>query len=61
MVSKNIDEKDFLLKMDREGHEATRAVDKRASELNAEYPAKAKQTDQTYCGTTQGTIGPVAL
>ena len=56
MVSKNIDEKDFLLKMDREGHEATRA-----SELNAEYLAKAKQTDQTYCGTTQGTIGPVEL
>ena len=40
---------------------ATRAVDKRASELNAEYLAKAKQTDQTYCGTTQGTIGPVKL
>ena len=31
----------------REGQEATRAVDKRAGELNAEYLAKAKHTDQT--------------
>ena len=43
----------------REGQEATRAVDKRAGELNSEYLAKAKQTDQTYCGTVQGTVGPV--
>ena len=40
---------------------ATRAVDKRASELNAEYLAKAKHTDQTYCSTAQGTIGPAEL
>ena len=32
----------------REGQEAVRAVDKRAGELNAEYLAKAKHTDQTY-------------
>ena len=43
----------------REGQEATRAVDKRAGELNAEYLAKARQTDQTYCGTAPGTVGPV--
>lgn len=43
----------------REGQEATRAVDKRAGELNAEYLAKARRTDQTYCGTAQGTVGPV--
>ena len=43
----------------REGQEATRAVDKRAGELNAEYLAKARRTDQTYCGTAQGMVGPV--
>ena len=45
----------------REGQEATRAVDKRAGELNAEYLAKAKHTDQTYCGTPRDVIGPVEL
>ena len=41
------------------GQEATRAVDKRAGELNAEYLAKAKHTDQAYCGTARDTTGPV--
>ena len=45
----------------REGQDATRAVDKRASELNAEYLVKARKTDQAYCGTAQGTVGPVEL
>ena len=45
----------------REGQEAVRAVDKRAGELNAEYLAKAKHTDQTYCGTPRDTVGPVEL
>ena len=45
----------------REGQEATRAVDKRAGELNAEYLAKAKHTDQAYCGTPRDVIGPVEL
>ena len=45
----------------REGQEATRAVDKRAGELNAEYLAKAKHTDQAYCGTPHDAIGPVEL
>ena len=43
----------------REGQEATRAVDKRSGELNSEYLAKARRTDQTYCGTAQGMVGPV--
>ena len=43
----------------REGQEAIRAVDKRSSELNAEYLAKARRTDQTYCGTARGMVGPV--
>ena len=47
-MSKKNNKKDFLLKMGREGHEATGVVDKRASELNAEYLAKAEQTDQTH-------------
>ena len=45
----------------REGQEAARAVDKRAGELNAEYQAKTKHMDQTYCGTPRDTIGPVEL
>ena len=45
----------------REGQEAVRAVDKRAGELNAEYLAKAKHTDQTYCGTPRDTVGPLEL
>ena len=45
----------------REGQEAVRAVDKRAGELNAEYLAKAKHTNQTYCGTPRDTVGPVEL
>ena len=43
----------------RQGQEATRAVDKRASELNGEYIRKARNTDQQYCGTAPGTTGPV--
>ena len=34
-------------------------MDKRASELNGEYIKKARNTDQLYCGTAQGTTGPV--
>ena len=45
----------------REGQEAARAVDKRAGELNAEYQAKTKHMDQTYCGTPPDTIGRVKL
>ena len=45
----------------REGQEAARAVDKRAGELNAEYQAKTKHMDQTYCGTPRDTIGRVKL
>ena len=36
-------------------------MDKRAGELNAEYLAKAKHTDQTYSGTPRDTVGPVEL
>ena len=43
----------------RQGQEATRAVDKRAGELNTEYIAKARSTDQQYCGTAPGTTGLV--
>ena len=43
----------------RDGQDAMRAVDKRANELNSEYLAKARQTDQNYCGTAQGQVGPV--
>ena len=43
----------------REGQDSTRAVDKRSGELNGEYLAKARRTDQTYCGTEQGNVGPV--
>ena len=43
----------------REGQDAMRAVDKRAGELATEYLAKARRTDQTYCGTNQGEVGPV--
>ena len=43
----------------RQGQEATRAVDKRARELNQEYIMKARNTDRQYCGTPPGTTGPV--
>ena len=43
----------------RQGQEAVRAVDKRAQELNGEYISKARSTDRQYCGTPDGTIGPV--
>ena len=43
----------------RQGQEATRAVDKRASELNGEYIRKARNTDRQYCGTAPDTTGPV--
>ena len=43
----------------REGQDAMRAVDKRAGELATEYLAKARRTDQTYCGTNRGEVGPV--
>ena len=43
----------------RQGQEAQRAVDKRSGELNSEYIGKARSTDQKYCGTDIGTIGPV--
>ena len=43
----------------RQGQDATRAVDKRAGELTAEYIAKARSTDQQYCGSVPGTTGPV--
>ena len=43
----------------RQGQDAVRAVDKRAQELNGEYIAKARSTDRQYCGTPEGTIGPV--
>ena len=39
--------------------EATRAVDKRASELNNEYIRKARTTDQQHFGTEPGTTVPV--
>ena len=42
-----------------EGQDAMRAVDKRAGELATEYLAKARRTDQTYCGTNQGEVGLV--
>ena len=38
-----------------------RAVDKRANKLNSEYLTKARHTDQAYCRTPKGTIGPVEL
>ena len=41
------------------GQEAMKAVDKRANELNNEYITKARNTVWQYCGTAQGTIGPV--
>ena len=43
----------------REGQDATRAVNKRSVELNAEYLLKARTTDQNYCGTALGNVGPV--
>ena len=43
----------------REGQEARRAVDVRADQLHQSYVAKARNTDRVYCGTPQGTVGPV--
>ena len=43
----------------REGQEATKAVDIRAGQLQQSYVAKARATDQAYCGTPDGTVGPV--
>ena len=34
-------------------------VEKRAEKVAAEYVRKAQRTDQTYCGTAPGTVGPV--
>ena len=34
-------------------------MDTRAGELQTEYIRKARHTDQTYCGTEEGDIGPV--
>ena len=34
-------------------------VEKRAEKVAAEYVRKAQHTDQTYCGTAPGTVGPV--
>ena len=34
-------------------------VEKRAKAVAAEYVKKAQETDQTYCGTAPGEIGPV--
>ena len=38
---------------------ATRAVDRRAAGLTAEYERKAKKCDRDYCGTAPGEVGPV--
>ena len=43
----------------RRGQEATKAVDVRANQLHQSYVAKARATDQTYCGTPDGEMGPV--
>ena len=34
-------------------------VEKRAEKVAAEYVRKAQHTDQAYCGTAPGTVGPV--
>ena len=34
-------------------------MEKRAEKVAAEYVRKAQRTDQTYCGTAPGTVGPV--
>ena len=43
----------------RNPHPSTRAVDRRASGLTAEYINKAKKCDRDHCGTQEGQIGPV--
>ena len=43
----------------RRGQEATKAVDIRAGQLHQSYVAKARATDRAYCGTAEGTVGPV--
>ena len=43
----------------RQGQDAVRAVDCRASQLQQEYIQKARATDRQYCGTTADTTGPV--
>ena len=48
-------------KLQRRGQEAIRAVDARAGELQTEYLRKSRHTDRTYCGVTEGVIGPVEV
>ena len=43
----------------RQGQEAVRAVDQRASQLQHEYLMKARSTDREYCGTPVDNTGPV--
>ena len=43
----------------RNSRPATRAVDRRAAGLTAEYERKAKKCDRDYCGTAPGEVGPV--
>jgi hypothetical protein len=43
----------------REGQKATKAVEKRAGELNQAYLNKARKKDNRYCGTPAGVTGPV--
>ena len=38
---------------------ATRAVDRRAAGLTAEYERKARKGDEEYCGTPEGEVGPI--
>ena len=38
---------------------ATRAVDRRAAGLTAEYERKARKCDTEHCGTVPGQVGPV--
>ena len=40
-------------------HQVVPVVEKRAEKVAAEYVRKAQRTDQTYCGTAPGTVGPV--
>ena len=49
----------FLSLHYRRGQEATKAVDIRAGQLHQSYVAKARATDRAYCGTAEGTVGPV--
>ena len=40
-------------------HQVVPVVEKRAEKVAAEYVRKAQHTDQAYCGTAPGTVGPV--